>query len=48
MITEYQLNSQDFYSRYEKGEFGDEIDFIEWASTIEMIANVDKRLALLE
>lgn len=34
--------------RYEKGEMGDEMDFVEWSATIEMLANVDKKLALLE
>ncbi len=44
----YSLSSPDFYRRYEHGEMGDEIDFIEWASTVDMLANVDKRLALLD
>jgi len=44
----YNLLSQEFYSRYNKGEMGDEMDFIEWASTIEMLINVEKRMALLD
>ncbi len=43
----YNLLSQEFYSRYNQGEMGDEMDFIEWASTIEMLINVEKRMALL-
>ncbi len=43
----YSMNSAEFYRRYEKGEMGDDMDFIEWASTIEMIGNIDKRLYLL-
>lgn len=45
---DYLLDSTEFYTRYEEGEMGDEMDFVEWAATIEMLANIDKRLALLE
>jgi len=44
----YSINSAEFYRRYEKGDMGDDMDFIEWASTIEMIGNIDKRLYLLK
>ncbi len=44
----YSLNSSDFYSRYENGTMGDDMDFVEWAATVEMLANAEKRLALLE
>lgn len=44
----YSLKSEDFYAQYENGEMGDELDFVEWAATVEMLANVEKRLALLE
>lgn len=27
----YRISSSEFYSRYQRGEFGDEKDFIEWA-----------------
>ncbi len=40
----YSLNSKDFYTRYENGEKGDDTDFIEWASTIEMLENINKRI----
>jgi len=43
----YNLLSQEFYNRYNQGEMGDEMDFIEWASTIEMLINVEKRMVLL-
>jgi hypothetical protein len=29
----YGLDSSDFYSRYENGEMGDDMDFVEWAAT---------------
>ncbi|MGR3317415.1 MAG: hypothetical protein ACUZ8O_02895 [Candidatus Anammoxibacter sp.] len=41
----YTLNSSDFYIRYEKGEMGDDMDFVEWAATVEMVENAEKRLA---
>jgi hypothetical protein len=40
--------SADFYARYESGEMGDETDLVEWSATVEMLANAEKRLALLE
>jgi hypothetical protein len=42
------LKPADFYTRYENGEMGDSMDFVEWSSTIEMLANADKKMALLE
>ena len=44
----YSLNSQEFYARYENGQMGDEMDFVEWAATVEMLKNVEKQMALLE
>ena len=44
----YALQSADFYARFESGEMGDETDLVEWAATVEMLANAEKRLALLE
>jgi len=44
----YSLSSSDFYKRYENGEMGDEMDFVEWSATLEMLANAERRLALLE
>ena len=45
--THYSLQSDVFYNRYENGEMGDETDFMEWAATMEMLANIDRRLTLL-
>ena len=45
---QYQLPSAEFYARYERGDMGDDMDFIEWASTCEMLSNVNKRLTILE
>ncbi|MEW5766245.1 MAG: hypothetical protein AB1797_01290 [bacterium] len=44
----YALKSADFYRRYENGEMGDAMDFIEWSSTVEMLAATERRLSLLE
>ena len=44
----YALNSSVFYSRYKNGEMGDDTDFIEWAATVEMLTNAERRLALLQ
>lgn len=44
----YSLRSVQFYPKYEHGELGDEIDFIEWAATLDMIANLNQQAALLE
>ncbi|MDM8559583.1 hypothetical protein [Candidatus Parabeggiatoa sp. HSG14] len=38
----YSMISSEFYTRYERGEMGDEIDFVEWASTVEMLAKLNK------
>jgi len=43
----YALSSSEFYTQYENGELGDDMDFVEWAATVEMLANADRRLALL-
>jgi len=38
--TRYGWTSKEFYPRFERGELGDDMDFIEWSSTIEMIRNL--------
>ncbi len=44
----YGMKSVDFYARYERGEMGDDTDFVEWSATVEMLENANKRLAVLE
>lgn len=44
----YALKSDDFYRRYEAGALGDAMDFVEWAATVEMLANVKRQLAVFE
>ena len=43
----YAMSSVDFYQRYQAGQTGDNLDFVEWASLVQMIENLQKRLALL-
>ena len=43
----YALESADFYTRYEDGEMGDAMDFVEWSATVEMLKNAERRLTLL-
>jgi len=44
----YRLNSEEFYRRYEKGAMGDEMDYVEWSATVDMLAGIEKRLSLLQ
>ena len=44
----YAMNSSDFRTRYESGEMGDDMDLIEWASTVEMLKNIENRVLLLK
>ncbi len=46
--AQYGLDSTEFCARYERGEMGDAMDLIEWSATVNMLANIEKRLALLE
>ena len=45
---DYHVPSAEFYAHYEQGDMGDDMDFIEWASTLDMLSNVKKRLTILE
>jgi len=38
----YQINSTSFLDKFESGQMGDNMDFIEWASTLEMKAKSEK------
>ena len=40
----YGWRSSEFYPRFERGELGDAMDFIEWSATIEMIRNLRGRV----
>lgn len=44
----YKMPTPEFYLRFEQGELGDAMDFFEWSATLEMLQNLEKRIALLE
>ncbi len=46
--NEYKMPSHDFYTQFEQGELGDEMDFMEWSATYEMLQNLQKRMTLLD
>jgi hypothetical protein len=43
----FGMESSDFFARFENGEMGDDIDFVEWASLYQMYIRSCKRLELL-
>ena len=43
----YSLDSDTFYERFERGRLGDEMDYFDWAATVEMVRNLRNRLSLL-
>jgi hypothetical protein len=43
----YSLNSDEFYEKFERGELGDVMDFVEWSATYEMVANLRHQLSIL-
>jgi hypothetical protein len=43
----YQLASTEFYRQFQAGHTGDEMDYVEWASLVQMVDNLHKRLRLL-
>ncbi|MBE2222378.1 MAG: hypothetical protein IAF02_12595 [Anaerolineae bacterium] len=45
--NQYQMTSENFSQKYQAGMLGDDIDFIEWAATLDMLANIDIQLSLL-
>lgn len=44
----YKMDSRTQYQRYEQGELGDAMDFMEWAATTEMVESIDRHLVLLK
>jgi len=44
----YGMPTGTFYPRFQHGEMGDAMDFMEWASTSEMLDSIEKHLQLLE
>jgi hypothetical protein len=45
---QYHLSSAEFYQRFQAGEMGDEVDFVEWSIFYEMYASAQKCLETLQ
>ena len=43
----YHLSSSEFYRQFQAGHTSDDMDYVEWASLVQMAANLEKRLRLL-
>jgi hypothetical protein len=43
----YHLSSPEFYRQFQAGQMGDDMDYVEWASLVQMAENLKKRLHLL-
>jgi hypothetical protein len=44
----YELSSAEFYRRFQAGEMGDDMDYVEWASLHQMAERLRERTRLLE
>ena len=45
---QYLIETTEFILKYESGKMGDNIDFVEWSATIDMLNNAHKRLNILK
>jgi hypothetical protein len=45
--VQYGLGSTEFYRRFQAGETDDRMDYVEWASLIQMAQNLEKRIGVL-
>ena len=43
----YGMTSDKFYRRYQDGQIDDRMDFVEWASLVQMVDNLQQRLHML-
>jgi len=44
---QYGLSSAEFYSRFQAGQTDDRMDYVEWASLVQMRDNLKQRLRVL-
>jgi len=44
----YQMGSKEFYTRFERGELGDDMDFFEWASLCDMFRHALEDIERME
>lgn len=45
---EHGMSSEAFYERYQEGKTDDRMDFVEWASLVQMKNRLEKHLSILE
>jgi hypothetical protein len=45
--AQYAMSSELFYQRYRHGQTDDRMDFVEWASLLQMTQNLENRLHFL-
>jgi len=45
--AQYQMASEEFYTRFRTGELGDEMDFVEWSVFYEMYQALLERIEML-
>jgi hypothetical protein len=45
---QYEMNSQVFQQQYDSGQLTDDMDFMEWSASLDMLAQVEKQLKWLE
>ena len=45
--AKYNMSSEDFRSRCDSGSIGDDMDFIEWAATLEMREKIKRHLSMI-
>lgn len=43
----YGFSSDEFYRRYQAGQTDDRMDYVEWASLVQMRSNLQERLRIL-
>lgn len=46
--SNYQMSSDEFFDRFEKGELGDKEDYFEWSAMYQMYRRSEERLKMLE
>jgi hypothetical protein len=44
----YGMSSEEFNRHYEEGTMGDEMDYVEWSATVDMLSGIEKRLSVLQ
>ena len=45
--AKYKMSLEEFRNRYDKGSVGDDMDFIEWAATLDMREKIQRHLSMI-